>query len=44
MAYSSNPNLPRARAIAMQLLIREELPVGIVANRCGVSRCTIWRW
>jgi transposase InsO family protein len=44
MAYSTNPNLPKARAIAMQLLVREELPTQVVANRCGVSRSTIWRW
>lgn len=44
MAYSTNPNLPKARAIAMQLLIRERLPLQVVANRCGVSRSTIWRW
>ena len=44
MAYSTNPNLPKARAIAMQLLIREGLPLRVVANRCGVSRTTIWRW
>ena len=44
MAYSTNPNLPKARAIAMQLLIREQLPLQVVANRCGVARSTIWRW
>lgn len=44
MTYSSNPNLPKARAIAMQLLIREQLPLQIVANRCGVNRSTVWRW
>ena len=44
MAYSTNPNLPRARAIALQLLIREGLPPQVVANRCGVHRSTIWRW
>lgn len=44
MAYSTNPNLPKARAIALQLLIRERLPLCVVANRCGVSRSTIWRW
>ena len=44
MAYSINPNLPKARAIAMQLLVREQLPLYIVANRCGVNRSTIWRW
>jgi transposase InsO family protein len=44
MAYSTNPNLPKARALALQLLIREGLPVQTVANRCGVHRTTIWRW
>lgn len=44
MAYSTNPNLPKARAIAMQLLIREKLPLQVVANRCGVHRSTVWRW
>jgi transposase InsO family protein len=44
MAYSTNPNLPKARALAMQLLIREQLPLQLVANRCGVHRSTIWRW
>jgi transposase InsO family protein len=44
MAYSINPNLPKARAFAMQLLIRERLPLQTVANRCGVHRSTIWRW
>jgi len=44
MAYSINPNLPKARALAMQLLIREQLPLQVVANRCGVHRSTIWRW
>ena len=44
MAYSTNPNLPKARATAMQLLVRDQLPQYVVANRCGVSRSTIWRW
>lgn len=44
MAYSTNPNLPKARALAMQLLLREQLPLQVVANRCGVNRSTIWRW
>ena len=44
MAYSINPNLPKARAIAMQLLIVKQLPVGVVANKCGVHRSTIYRW
>jgi len=44
MAYSTNPNLPKARALAMQLLVREKVPLQVVANRCGVHRATIWRW
>ena len=44
MAYSINPNLPKARAIALQLLVREGLPLQVVANRCGVHRATVWRW
>lgn len=44
MAYSINPNLPKARALAMQLLIREHRPLHVVANRCGVHRSTVWRW
>ena len=44
MAYSTNPYLPKARAFAMQLLIREQFPVQTVANRCGVHRSTVWRW
>jgi transposase InsO family protein len=44
MAYSNNPNLPRARATALQLLIRDGLPLQVVANRCGVHSTTLYRW
>ncbi len=44
MAYSINPYLPKARAFALQLLIREQLPLQTVANRCGIHRSTVWRW
>jgi len=44
MAYSNNPNLPKARALAMKLLTKEGLPLQVVANRCGVHRSTVWRW
>jgi len=44
MAYSINPNLPNARAVAMRLLIADGLPSAVVANKCGVHRSTIWRW
>lgn len=44
MAYSINPNLPKARATALQLLVQEKLPMQVVANKCGVHRSTLWRW
>lgn len=44
MAYSTNPNLPKARAFALKMLILDELPLSVVANRCGVHRTTVWRW
>jgi transposase InsO family protein len=44
MAYSTNPNLPRARALALKLLLLECLPLQVVANKCGVHRSTIYRW
>jgi transposase InsO family protein len=44
MAYSINPNLVKARAFAMQLLIRDQLPMVVVARKCGVHRSTVWRW
>jgi predicted DNA-binding protein (UPF0251 family) len=43
MAYSNNPNLPRARAIAMRLLIADGVPSAVVANKCGIHRSTVWR-
>ena len=44
MAYSINPNLPKARALALRLFIAEGLPCSVVANKCGVHRSTIYRW
>jgi len=44
MAYSINHNLPHARAIALRLLIADNLPLLVVANRCGIHRTTLWRW
>lgn len=41
MAYSTNPNLPRARALAIKLLVLERMPLQTVANRCGVHRSTV---
>lgn len=44
MAYSINPNLPKARAAAMRLLVMDGVSVQVVANKCGVHRSTVWRW
>lgn len=44
MSYSNNPNLPKARALGLKLLINEGLPLYVVANKCGVHRSTIYRW
>lgn len=44
MAYSTNPNLSKARATALKLLLMEQQPLSVVANKCGVHRSTIWRW
>ena len=44
MAYSNNPNLPRARALGLKLLIEQKLPAQLVANKCGVYRSTVYRW
>jgi len=43
MAYSINPNLPKARALGMNLLIIEQLPLSVVANKGSVHRSTIYR-
>ena len=44
MAYSINPNLPKARALALKLLIEQALPAQVVANKCGIHRSTVYRW
>lgn len=44
MAYSTNPHLPKARATALRLLVEDQLPLTVVARKCGVNRTTIWRW
>ena len=44
MSYSTNPNLPKARAKALKELIEEEKPLGIVANRNGIHRTTLYCW
>jgi len=44
MAYSINPHLPKARAIALRLLLIDTMSISLVARKCGVHRTTIWRW
>ena len=44
MAYSTNINLPKARARALRAVFYDQLPVSVVANKFGVHRTTIWRW
>lgn len=44
MAYSTNPNLPRARGIALRMHIAEGVPLGVAARQCGIHRSTLWRW
>ena len=44
MAYSTNPNLVKARHIALLLILRDKLPLNVVARKCGVHRSTLWRW
>ena len=44
MAYSNNPNLPRARASALRMLLQDGVPLSVVAKRYGVHRITIYRW
>ena len=44
MAYSINPNLPKARRQAVLLVVRDRVSVSVVARRFGVNRSTIYRW
>lgn len=44
MSYSNNPLLPKARKYAVELVIKEGLPVGIAAHKAGIHRSTLWRW
>jgi transposase InsO family protein len=44
MAYSINPCLVKARKTALLMLLNEQLPINLVARKCGVHRTTVWRW
>lgn len=44
MSYCTGKHIEKSRGKAMKMLIIEKKPVGIVADRFGVHRSTIWRW
>ena len=44
MPYCTGKHIEKSRGLAMKLLVIEKKPVGIVADRFGVNRSTIWRW
>jgi len=44
MAYSINPNLVKARAIALRMHLADGVPLTVVARKCGINRTTVWRW
>ena len=44
MSYSNNPLLPNARKWAVELVIKDKLPIGIAARKAGINRTTLWRW
>ena len=44
MSYCTGKTIEKARGKAMKMLVIEKKPVGIVADRFGVNRSTIWRW
>lgn len=44
MSYCTGKNIENARGKAMKMLVIEKKPVGVVADRFGVHRSTVWRW
>ena len=44
MSYCTGKNIEKSRGKAMKMLVIEKKPVGVVADRFGVHRSTIWRW
>jgi transposase InsO family protein len=44
MSYSNNPLLPKARVWAINLVVKEDLPLSVAARKAGVHRVTLWRW
>lgn len=44
MSYCTGKYIEKSRGKAMKMLVIEKQPVGVVADRLGVDRTTIWRW
>ena len=44
MSYSNNPHAPKARRLAVNLVVRDGLSVAEAARRSGVHRTTLHRW
>jgi len=44
MSYCTGKHIEKSRGLAMKMLVLEKKPVGVVADRFGVNRSTIWRW
>ena len=44
MSYCTGKNIEKARGKAIKMLVIEKKPVGVIADRFGVNRTTIWRW
>ena len=44
MSYCTGKHIEKSRGKAMKMLVIEKQPVGVVADRFGVHRSTIWRW
>ena len=44
MPYCTGKNIEKSRGKAIKMLVIEKKPVGVVADRFGVNRSTIWRW
>lgn len=44
MSYCTGKHIEKSRGKAIKMLVIEKKPVGIIADRFGVHRSTIWRW
>lgn len=44
MSYCTGKHIEKSRGKAIKMLVIEKKPVGVIADRFGVNRTTIWRW